>query len=200
MANHRTYTDGQLIEAVANATCWSDVMEGVGKKRNAQQDDVKAVVARMGLDTSHFHHLRSATPVAPPRGIFTERPRRSARSGLITASKWFLDRGYAVSVPLEPAAYDLVADSDVGLQRVQIKTTRRKAGSGRYTVALTRTVYQADAAANAGGKYRQIKYEPGTVDFFFIIADDGSQYLIPFGAVSAVTSLVLDHKYKAFLV
>ncbi|WBB94109.1 group I intron-associated PD-(D/E)XK endonuclease [Verrucosispora sp. WMMC514] len=199
MPNPRRYTDDQLREAVRTATCWADVMEGVGKRRTANQAPVRAVVARLGLDVSHFGYARSNVPVQARSLPFSQAVDRCGRSGLSVAATWFLDRGYNVSIPVEPAPYDLVCESDDGLKKVQIKTTRKVSGGGRYVVQLTRTIYNPAAMPNSAGKYRQARYEPGTVDLFFIIAGPNT-YLIPYDAVATSTTLNLDDKYGAFVV
>lgn len=201
MANHRTYTDDQLKAAFKSATCWGDVMEAIGKKRGGSTTNVRKIAERLNLDTSRFGYHRSCEPVRLDVALpFSAPLDRGHRSGLSVAAQWFLDRGYAVSLPIEPAPYDLVSESDEGLKKVQVKTTRRKTRGGRHWVALVRTVYRADLEPNAQGKYRQARYEPGAVDLFFIITSTGAKYLIPDKVVESKTSLVLDDKYKAFLV
>lgn len=200
MPHPRSYTDDELREAVANSTCWADAMEFLGKKRNGKVSDVQAVAVRLGLEFSHFSYARSRTPVAAHPIPFTATPNPGGKSGLSVAAQWFLDRGYVVSVPLEPAQYDLVTESDDGLKKIQIKTTRKVSKGGRFAVQLTRTLYDPALTANAGGKYRQVKYDAGMVDYFFIITAGGPRYLIPFAAVPESVSLVLDDKYRAFVV
>jgi PD-(D/E)XK endonuclease len=155
---------------------------------------------RLGLDISHLGRTQSviarsdqALPFANPSG-------HGGKSGLSVAAKWFLDRGYVVSVPLEPACYDLITESDDGLKKVQVKTTKRLETSGRYGVRLLRTIYDPEATPNAGGRYRQVPYLTGMVDYFFIVTGGGDMYLIPFDVVAAKRSIVLDRKYSAFVV
>ena len=128
MANRRTYTDEQLREAVASATCWSAVMRSLGKASGRGTQPVKAVADRLGLDTSHFAYKRSFSPVSPIDMPFKNGLKSGGQSGLSIAARWFLDRGYVVSVPME-VVYDLVAESDDGLQRIQVKTTRHIGGT-----------------------------------------------------------------------
>jgi hypothetical protein len=51
-------------------------------------------------------------------------------------------------------------------------------------------VYASGAKPNASGSYRAVPYEPGVIDYFFIITKGGDTYLIPApvvqGAVSAL--------------
>lgn len=198
MPNHRTYTDEQLQAAVANSTCWADVMELIGKRRSAKQTDVRAVAARLGLDDSHFSYARSQAPIAPPPLPFS-RPEAAhgGRSGLSIAARWFLDRGYNVSVPLEPAPYDIVVESDEGLKKVQVKTTSFVAANGRYRVRLARSIYDPEAPLNARGRYRFSAYTEDEIDLFFIATSGGENYLVPIKSVLGLRSMVLDGKYAA---
>ena len=196
MANIRTYTDEQLAAAVAGASCWSQVMRALGKAPGGGTQAVKAVAVRLGLDTSHFAYKRSFVPLPPPSLPFSQAAEADHRSGLCTAAKWFLDRGYNASVPLEPASYDLIVESDEGLKRVQVKTTKAvDHQTGRYAVAIRQMAY-----VTAGkGVRRQKPYSPDEVDLFFIIAPN-AMYLIPIEAVAGRVSLVLDGKYAALAV
>lgn len=175
-------------------------MEALGKPRNGSTTRLRAFAAQLGLDTSHFGYYRSEIPQPSCELPFKAQPAPGSRSGLSVAAKWFLDRGYAVSVPLEPAVYDLIAESDEGLKKVQVKTTRRQLSNGRYFVKLLRTVYDSDAKVDARGRYRQVPYSPGDVDYFFIVTAQPAKYLIPLESVTGRQTLVLDQKYQAFAV
>ncbi len=116
------------------------------------------------------------------------------------AAKWFLDRGYVVSVPLEPTSYDLITESNDGLKRVQVKTTRRtEPNNGRYVVRIARKAYDATTPPNAGGCRKHVPYTADQIDFFFVIAPN-AMFLIPIDSVVGLTSLNLDEKYAAFAV
>lgn len=199
MPNPRRYTDDQLKTAVHAATCWSDVMELLGFKRNASAHDVRPVVERLGLDTSHFNYKRSADRVPAGAALFTRPAEPGFRSGLSVAAKWFLDRNYIASVPLEVAPYDLVVESDDGLKRVQVKTTRSRRAN-RYAVAIRRYRYDPDVNTSARGRVRSEPYTKGEIDLFFVITSDGPMYLIPVEMVVGLTGLLLDEKYANFVI
>jgi hypothetical protein len=114
--------------------------------------------------------------------------------------QWFMSRGYLVSLPVEPGPYDLVVESDAGLQRIQVKTAGTVAPTGNYVAKMTRTVYDVDAPRSRAGCYRAAPYAPGTTDFFFLVAGDGAMYLIPFGAVAGATNVTLSKDYRKFRV
>ncbi|MEU8167263.1 group I intron-associated PD-(D/E)XK endonuclease [Micromonospora sp. NPDC049004] len=200
MGNPRTYTDDQLRNAVQGATCWADVMEAIGKSRTAGRTSVQAVAARLDLDVSHLTHGSNPRQLVAPAHPFSQPAQHGGRSGLSIAARWFMDRGYNVSIPLEPAAYDLIAESDTGLQRVQVTTTGTTESNGRYRAVLRRTVYDASAGDTARGRIRVTGYTKGETDFFFISTAGALDYLIPVEAVSGAQYIVLDSKYAAFAV
>jgi hypothetical protein len=202
--HQRTWTDDALGAAVTSATTWSEVgrLLGLSENSGSAAEALKRHVKRLRLDTSHFGYARSgeAAIIAKPLPFAREVVPPSATSGLSVAARWFLDRTYLVSVPLEPAPYDLIVESDDGLKKVQVKTTRSRTKGGRYSVRLTRTIYDAQATPNAAGKYRQVPYLPGVIDFFFIIANGDATYLIPYEVVEGRAGIILDAKYAAFKV
>jgi hypothetical protein len=157
--------------------------------------------ARLGLDIGHLaDYRRSAVPVLRAELPFSGATTLKIKGylGASIAMQWFLSHGYMVSIPVEPAAYDLVVESDDGLKRVQVKTTQRLSASGAYCVKITRSVYAPGAKLSSRGRYLTLPYEPGMVDFFFITAADGRLYLIPFDAVLGVMDLSLTNKYAAY--
>jgi PD-(D/E)XK endonuclease len=114
--------------------------------------DVEAEARRLNLDTSHFAPKRRNFVPVPGRELpFANPSKPGSQSGLTIAARWFLDRGYIVSVPLEPAPYDLVTESDEGLKRVQVKTTRQIRAGERYTVDVGRLVYDPTRPYSANG-------------------------------------------------
>jgi hypothetical protein len=151
------------------------------------------------LDTSHLVHKLSFRPVRGVATPFGNDVRRTAQSGLSIAARWFLDRGYLVSVPLEPAPYDLITESDDGLMRVQVKTTRSQERSGRYRVHISHMIHDGSVPRNANGSRKPVPYTADQVDYFFI-ATPVSMYLIPITVVPGVFMIVLDKKYAAFAV
>lgn len=201
MPQPRTYTDEQLIHAVATATNWADVKATLGLRRQGHSAWIQRNAERLGLNTSHLTgHSHSAVAVPAVNTPFEKCPtsKIKGRVGASIAMQWFLSRGYMVSIPVDPTTYDLVVESDDGLKRVQVKTTQRLGRSGAYQVKITRSVYMANAALNARGRYVTVPYEPETVDYFFITAGDGRLYLIPLTAVRGLTELALTGKYAAF--
>jgi hypothetical protein len=198
MPNARTYSDEQLVRAVAQSTNWAQVMSALGKSPKGASVNIKAVAVRLGLDTSHFSHRNSFVPIESVAIPFSNSPKHGAQSGLSSAARWFLERGYSVSVPLEPAVYDLVVESDEGLKRIQVKTTTQSSGNGgRYTARVSHAVRSADARRNANGNRKAIPYTRDEIDYFFIVTPESS-YLVPINLVDGRLTLVLDDKWAAF--
>ena len=198
MPRKRTYTDDQLRAAIAGATTWADVLVQLGRGRRQNATWLKVQAARLNIDVSHFDYVRTKTPVTALTTSFSRPRSPGRRAGLSAAATWFLERGYNVSIPLEPASYDLVTESDTGLKRVQVKTTSYRESSGRFVVHLRRKSYDPNATANASGKSRRICYSPDEIDMFFIRTSTDDTYLIPIEVVGGLAAIVLDEKYKAF--
>jgi hypothetical protein len=92
-----------------------------------------------------------------------------------------------------------VVESDVGLARVQVKSTITKERN-RWIVKIARQRYDNGVTQNANGARIRSAYQSGEVDLFFIVTGDASQYLIPLAATNGVMTLTLDTKYAAYKV
>lgn len=198
MPNPRRYTDNQLAEALLTSTSWRGVLTKLGKSPSGHTKWIKIHADRIGLDYSHI--LSHMDAVGAPPTLFKNPAVMSSRAGLSIACRWFLDRGYNVSIPLEQAAYDLIAESDAGLQRVQVKTTSRQASNGRYLAGIARKIYNAELVSNASGRRREMPYSPEDVDLFFIATAAGDNYLIPVTSVVGQVGLALGPRYAEFVV
>lgn len=97
-------------------------------------------------------------------------------------------RGYAVSWPLEPVAYDLVADSEVGLQRIQVKSTTWRQ-DGAWACKLTRS----EPGSGGGRAY----YSAEEVDYFACVDGEEAVYLIPVAVVEGLSVIYL-RAYERF--
>ena len=180
-------------------------MEALGKKRLQNRVWVMKRAADIGLDTAHLDGRPThETPVVPsgPHPFQGQEHfgAKGGRTGLTVACSWFLSRGYNVSIPLEPASYDLVAESDEGLKRIQVKTSSDTRKFGRHHVSLTHVVYDSTRTPNMHGAYRRIPYTAAEIDLFFVATNSGRNYLIPVAEVVGQKSIVLDIKYAAFAV
>ncbi len=104
------------------------------------------------------------------------------------AAAWFTLHGYAVSWPLEPSRYDLLAEcADGTTRRIQVKTTTHT----RLRSSLV--------GVSASRPHGRAVYLPDEIDHFFILTGDLDAYLIPIRAVLGMPQLSLS-RYSAFLV
>jgi hypothetical protein len=124
--------------------------------------------------------------------------RNIRRSAIVRSIGWFMDRGYMVSLPVDPARYDLIAESDSGLKRIQIKTTTHRSPEGNWVCRLTTLSYDKNAKIGSAGKRKRRTYTADEIDIFFIETGDGDIYIIPIDLAEGATSLTLDKKYKQF--
>ena len=127
----------------------------------------------------------------PKDTIWRRNPRDQGVIGVGDAIAWFAAHGWDVSLPLiDNQPYDLVADGDGGLQRVQVKTTTYRP-RGTYLVQL---------ATHGGNRSRHTSkdFEPSRIDLLYVLTDTQDRYLIPARAIRARTSLSLGALMDAF--
>ena len=99
---------------------------------------------------------------------------------------WFMLRGSAVSVPVEPQEYDLLVTAPGGIERVQVKSTTNRGSDGKWSVGVGRRPYSLDKTAG------KAPYDPDSLDCFFIVDGHGGLYLIPSRCLAGRTSITLD--------
>lgn len=107
-----------------------------------------------------------------------------SKAGPMIAAAWFTLCGLEVSWPLEPSRYDLLVDTDAGIQRVQVKTTTTRSGSS----------WKVYLSTSRGGR---TTYGPAEIDEFFVIDGDLAYYRIPFSAVGGLQAIHLG-KYESY--
>ena len=111
--------------------------------------------------------------------------------GFGKAIEYFTSHNITVALPLnDTQKYDLIADFNGKLQRVQVKTCRYKNNYGSYEVLLK----------NCGGTSKGSKIRPfdnTACDYLFIITGDDKTYLIPSQIVTTVHSMSIN-KYLSF--
>lgn len=101
--------------------------------------------------------------------LFTECSNTQAQGnvGMGQAIAYYTQKGYTVSIPLNDCQeYDLVVEYPDGLKKVQVKTTKHKAPSGKYVVNL-RTM---------SGYKDKYTYKLGSYDVLFVLTELGSTY------------------------
>jgi hypothetical protein len=202
--DRRSHDPDQLAAAISASISWAGVLHCLGlPKSGSVQARIRALANELGLDFLHFRgQAWGATPAEAVDTPFTrERDTRLLhKAAAARATAWFMERGYTVCIPVEPALYDLVVDSDAGLVRVQVKSTTSHDRTGRWLVRIHRMAYDPTVKPTANGSRIKCVYAPGEVDFFFVVTADGDNYLIPLESTNGVSSLTLDSKYAAFKV
>jgi hypothetical protein len=94
--------------------------------------------------------------------------------GLAKAIAWFTSKCYVVSIPLTDSQdYDLVAEIDGVLQKIQVRTTNAVEKSGAFAVDLR------VQGGNRSGTGRSKSSSQITYDILFVVTGAGTQYLIP---------------------
>lgn len=199
-----THSYDELEKVVAECTSWAEVLRRLDVPYSGgTMKGVQQAAAKRGVDISHFTgQTWNMRAIPAPSLPFMSEPDgdQISRAAIGVAIQWFLSRGHPVSLPVEPTVYDLVADSDEDLKKVQVKTSRSRTPQGRFSVGIQCRDF---AAANTPstrltGGWRP--YRVGEIDYFFIHTAAGDNYLIPVEATAGSTTLVLDAKYARFRV
>lgn len=180
----RRWSEEELAAAVARSRTWSQVASTLGLAGGSCASALRGHALRMGLDTTHIS--------SGPRSRSTRRSpvpqvSRLPRAGSMLAAAWYEMCGIAVSWPLEPSRYDLVAWADDAPRRVQVKTTRARATPSTWRVKLS-------SQTRSGGTY-----DPDDIDDVFVISADGGHYVIPFKHIAGLRDIHLS-AYEAFRV
>lgn len=129
-----------------------------------------------------------------PNSIRRGNPRKQGLIGVGDAIAWFCSHGYDVCLPLNDSQkYDLVVDLGGDLHRIQVKTSTRQAGSGRYVV---------DLRTNGGNRSRRTveHFDPATCGYVYVLTDDGQRFLIPSEQIEARATIVVGPKWQAYRV
>ena len=112
--------------------------------------------------------------------------------GLSKAIDYFTSHQITIALPLnDTQKYDLIADFDDKLQRISIKTSRRKNKYNTYTIQLR----------NTGGSSGHIKYryfDKNDCDYIFVLTGDNKIYLIPTNIITSITSIDVGNKYSEY--
>jgi len=186
----RTWDDGQLKHAVAEAMSWDDVFTSLGLRTPTKETRtrVQGHAIRLGLDLNHLD-IGPRMDSAPSTWQLDPMRLRDAAAPL--AAAWFTVRGCTVSFPIEQAIYDLLVQSDEKILRVQVKTTTTSAATGQVNVA--RRPYSAQ---NLGPR---MPYDPRVIDWFFIVDGEYNIYLIPSRIIAGRVGLQL-RTYNQYIV
>ena len=124
--------------------------------------------------------------------------RQQGDLGEASAIEWLTRRGATVCAPLGHSPdYDMIADLDGRLFRVQVKTT-----TFQITTPDGHQRWSAQLATNGGNQsWSGIakRFCAATVDLLFVLVGDGRRWLIPAAAVEAHNAVQLGGlKYSEF--
>jgi bifunctional DNA-binding transcriptional regulator/antitoxin component of YhaV-PrlF toxin-antitoxin module len=121
------------------------------------------------------------------------KPRDQGDLGEVAAMAWLTKVGARVSVPLlHSPDYDLIAELNGELVRVQVKTCTLRRGD-RFQVQL------ATCGGNQSWTGIVKRFDPSRCDFLFVLVGDGRRWLVPSRAVEGRHSIVVGgSKYSEF--
>jgi len=198
-------SDEQLRALVQAATSWSDLSRKLGYTTIAKGKfdlRLRARVIDLGIATDHFQGrgFNGIAPFDSPTGSpfgHEPDPRNLRLAATGRAIAWFAERGYVVSTPVEPAVYDLIVDVGSVMYRVQVKSSSRS----NQVVDLSRNRYRPDRpASKTVGFMCKGPYDPGTIDYFFIVLANGNCYLIPYDVIGQRLEARMGGRYQNFRV
>lgn len=113
--------------------------------------------------------------------------------GFGKAIEYFTSHNITVALPLnDTQKYDLIADFNGKLQRVQVKTSRYSRNGGvSYEVLLK----------NCGGTSKGSKIRPfdnTTCDYVFVVLGNDKMYLIPAKEITAKNTIAVGNRYSDY--
>ncbi|MFU8874009.1 group I intron-associated PD-(D/E)XK endonuclease [Micromonospora sp. SL4-19] len=195
--------DDRLRELVPQCRSWNHLAQEIGYANSRQggwRPKLAARIEALGLSVEHFQGrgFNGLVPFAnEPTFTADPRPQRLRVAATGKAIAWFSERGYVVSLPVEPAVYDLIVDSPNGFDRVQVKSST----TADRSVQFTRTVYDnRQPGQKSSGYVRSAPYEPGDIDYFFVVLGDGSMYLLPYDVIGRRKTANMGKRYEQFRV
>lgn len=181
----RAWSEDQLASAVPDARSWKNLLLTLGVP--AEDPDallrLKGDATRLGLDTSH---LREPAPM-PKLETPPSRDRLALSDAAASiAAAWLIARGFPTSFPTEQRPYDLLTEFSDGIKRLQVKSSASRTGQ-RWQVSVGRRRYSMNKTAGKDC------YDPGEIDDFFVVAADGSLYLLPVAVLGGRIRIHLEH-------
>lgn len=125
--------------------------------------------------------------------LWDKHPRRQGDRGEAAAIHGLTEAGARVSMPLfHSPDYDLLAELDSRLYRVEVKTSTRHQ-DGRYSVQL------ATSGGNRSWSGLVKRFDRSRYDLLFVLVSDGRRWLIPTSEIEATTAITLGGpKYAEF--
>jgi PD-(D/E)XK endonuclease len=121
-------------------------------------------------------------------------PREQGDMGERAALHWLMGRGAHVAIPFGHSPhYDLVADFDGELSRVQVKTSVCRYKGTRWAVTV------CTRGGNQSWQGLVKKLDPSEFEYLFVLVGDGRQWFIPSPHIEGATAIHLGGpKYSQF--
>jgi hypothetical protein len=195
----RRWSDTQLKEAVGGSRSWEEVVRRLGLSiaSGNVQSHIKSHTVRLGLDTAHLYrvsHTGRMPPEASPdvSGLLAQLKCLRVAAGTLAAT-WFALRGCTVSLPIEPAEYDLLVSAPGGISKVQVKSTTFHHATDGWTVTVG---HHPDTHSKKG---HLLAYDPDEIDLFFVVDGDMHMYCIPSRAIAGRVRILLRTYAKYFV-
>jgi len=193
----RRWSDAQLKQAVAECRSWQELFSRLGLSAgHGTIPHIKSHAVRLGLDTGHLNRVsyNGQQPMDPPAQAseLTAQLKFLRVAACTLAATWFALRGCAVSLPIEPTEFDLLARTPEGMSRVQVKTTTFHGKDG-WMVSVG---HHPDTHSKKG---HLLAYDPDEIDLFFIVDGDMAMYLIPSRAIAGRVRILL-RTYRKYIV
>ena len=117
--------------------------------------------------------------------------KHTGNSGLVLAIAYFVGEGYVVSLPLnDTQPYDFIIDTEDGLKKISVKTTRTKTKYGVFCVSLR------SCGGTSGKCYTRVVNDD--IDILVAVTSDKEIYVIPKQQIHNRNSLNLGGKYAEY--
>lgn len=182
----RRWSDAQLRTAISDARTWEELIHRLGLSPNSGsiRPFLESHALRLGLDCAH---LTAHPPTRFPDSAGSApapNQRHIREAGPSIASSWFTLCGCPVSFPIEPATFDLLVSMPEGIKRLQVKTSTCDREHG-WHLGVGRRPYTSK------GLGPHTPYDPGDIDYFFVVDGDLTMYLIPSQVIAGRVGILL---------
>lgn len=182
------WTDSELREAIKDGQSWRDVAQRLNTNYRTAQTRSGA----LGLDVSHLSAANHYTPSAIAPLVAQADTKRFHVAAEHIAAAWYSMHGFEVYVPAQRGSVvDLIATNSSVVRRVQVKSSRKRAGTG-WMVSTFRTPTRTQVSPS--------HYSAADIDEFFIVTEDGQMYRLPFDVVGEMLRPTVGVKYEAYRV
>jgi hypothetical protein len=121
-------------------------------------------------------------------------PRAQGDLGEASAIQWLAFKGALVCKPIfHSPEFDLVAEMDGRLVRIEVKCSNCRTPKRRFAVAV------CTRGGNQSWSGMTKRFDPRRCDFVFVHCGDGRRWFIPAARIEATTAIVLGGpKYAEF--